>query len=116
MKNIISAPLSHGEAPFAKAVRWMIRGRKNTFDPDIFVNAMRERFKFTLMHVPAMKFRQTVFHAGHLGDTGRDSNDDFIGLLFYFVADYHCPGTKFHGPGKTFEPLFFDLEPFYYVF
>jgi hypothetical protein len=114
-ESIVSASL-HGEAPFAKTVRRMIRGGENTFDPDIFVNTMRERFKFTLVHVPAMKFRQTVLHAGHLRDTGRCGYDDFIGLLFYFVANYHCPGTEFHGAHKTFEAPLFDMEPFYNVF
>lgn len=94
----------------------MVRGRKNTFDPDILVNAVRERFKLTLVHVPAMKFRQTVFHAGHLGNTGRCGDDDLVGLFFYCVADYHRPGAEFHCSGKTFEPLLFDVEPFCYVF
>ena len=43
--------------PFTKTVRWIVGGSKNTFDPDIFINAMSERFEFTLVHVPAMKFR-----------------------------------------------------------
>jgi len=114
-ENIVSAPL-HGEAPFTKAVRWMVRGCENTFDTDIFVDAVRERLKLTLVHIPAMKFRQTVFQAGHLGDTGRDGDDDFIGPLFYFVPDYHRPGAEFHGPGKTLKPLLFDMEPFRYIF
>ena len=94
----------------------MVRGCENTFDPDIFVDSVRERFKFTLMHVPAVKFRQTMFHAGHLSNTGRYGDDDFVILFFYCITDYHRPGAEFHSPGKTFEPLFFDMEPFYYVF
>jgi hypothetical protein len=114
-EGIASIPL-HSEAPFTKTVLRMVRGCENTFNPDIFVNTVRERFELPLVHVTAVKLRQTVFHAGHLSDTGRDGYDDFIGLLFYFETDYHRPGTEFHGPGKTFETFFFDMEPFCYVF
>ncbi len=80
--------------------------RKNTFDFNILVNAVGKGLKFPLVHIPAMKFAQTMFHPRNLGDTFRRRYNDFIRFFSLLRNRRSSSRGKIPWPWQNLQGLF----------